>query len=136
METMRRQPIFKQNKYGGKRILSNSWGRNWHSKISICYIHRSFWVYTYDIWVVQRGENFSAIYEWNFKRILKIHLRQLFERFLSYGLTINVEKCELNKSELCFLGYLVIFSFEEPVRYVLIFSGSMHLKIRNTQYMI
>lgn len=37
----------------------------------------------------------------------KVHLRQLFQRLQSFGLTINIGKCEFGRSQLCFLGYLV-----------------------------
>lgn len=35
------------------------------------------------------------------------HLRQVFERFLEFGITINLSKCEFGKSVIEFLGYEV-----------------------------
>lgn len=37
----------------------------------------------------------------------KRHLRQVFERFRQFGITINLSKCEFGKSSIEFLGYEV-----------------------------
>lgn len=43
------------------------------------------------------------------------HLRKIFNRLREYGLTINVAKCRLGKSEIKFLGHLVTDSGIKPL---------------------
>ena len=49
------------------------------------------------------------------KTMHRKHLRQVFERFNKYGITINIAKCDFGKTELDFLGYHVTKDGMQPL---------------------
>lgn len=49
------------------------------------------------------------------KSLHKHHLRQVFERLNTYGITINLAKCDFGKTELDFLGYRVTKDGLQPL---------------------